>query len=746
MFTLLKDIYYSFPIQLLLLSFKRYQFLLLSWVFFFIIVVGKFGSGIGVPSTFLDPEYLGKVGYLSFAIVGLGMGVFYVTWNVVMYILHSHRFPFMASLQYPLGMFFLNNSIIPFLFIVSYIASVIHFQITYEFQGFWDLMPEIAGFLAGFIFILLITSAYFGVANPTTGSYLAANKEKIRRRKSIRRVQFNEAMETEHFNRVDFYLTNKLRLRHTRTVEHYDPGLHRLVFRRHHLNAFIAFIIILGFLTASGFFLEYPLFQVPIVASGFLFFSVIVCLFSMFLYWTGGWGMLAVMVFLFTANYLTKFDVFGSMSTVYGLNYETKKAEYSMRNLRAISTDSIIQHDKDYFVTIFDNWKKKNINKAHPERKPMLYFINVSGGGLRSAMFVTAILQQADSLAGGALFDKTFMISGASGGMFGTTYLRELFLRKKNGQPINMQDPMLPYNVSRDVLNPIGLSIINNDALLPYHKFELNGHKYFKDRGYIFERFFCDNTGLDFQKTIGDYMQPEYEAKVPLMIYHTTVINDSRRFFISPHPVSFLMRPFGNDSLDEALDIDAIDFCRMFEQQDARRLLVTSAMRMDATFPFILPNPVLPTEPQTYVMDGGALDNFGTETSIRFMKTFREWIKRNTSGVVIIQIRDSEKLDEPEAITQRTLVNRLTDPLGTVYKNMENMHDFLTDQRLNDLDQDLKGNLHFVLFEYTSTTEDDKAAMSMHVTTRDKNDIMRSLHRANNVAAFNKLQRILSSK
>lgn len=184
----------------------------------------------------------------------------------------------------------------------------------------------------------------------------------------------------------------------------------------------------------------------------------------------------------------------------------------------------------------------------------------------------------------------------------------------------------------------------------------------------------------------------------------------------------------------------------MFEQQDARRLLVTSAMRMDATFPFILPNPVLPTEPPTYVMDGGALDNFGTETSIRFMKTFREWIKRNTSGVVIIQIRDSEKLDEPEAITQRTLVNRLTDPLGTVYKNMENMHDFLTDQRLNDLDQDLKGNLHFVLFEYTSTTEDDKAAMSMHVTTRDKNDIMRSLHRANNVAAFNKLQRILSSK
>src|SRR5579864_8610520 len=128
MLILLKDFYYSFPIQLLLLSLKRQQFLLFFWIILVVIIVGRFGVALGMPAVFLDPEYLGKVGYLSFAIVGIGFGALYVTWNIVMYILHSHRFPFMASLQYPLGMFFLNNSLIPLALMVSYFIAIVLFQ------------------------------------------------------------------------------------------------------------------------------------------------------------------------------------------------------------------------------------------------------------------------------------------------------------------------------------------------------------------------------------------------------------------------------------------------------------------------------------------------------------------------------------------------------------------------------------------------------------------------------------------
>lgn len=747
MITLLKDIYYSFPFQLLLLSFKRYQFLLFFWIFLFMILIGKFGSGVGTHAVLLDPEYLGEVGYLSFALVGIGFGAMYVTWNVSMYILNSNRFPFMASLQYPLGMFFINNSIIPLVYVVTYVVSVIVFQTQSEYQKMSELLFELTGFFAGFSLMIFVTAVYFNFLNKNTGSFIEQNqKNKQRTRKAFRKVQFTESLETLHFNRVDYYITNKMNLRHTRTVEHYDPKLHQMVFRRHHLNALIAFFFSLAALLVIGFFLENPFFQFPIALSAFLFISVLMSVFSMFIYWTGGWGSTMVIVFLITANYLTKYDLGGYQSRVYGLQYNGGKAPYNLEEFRKISSDENIESDKKYFLQILENWRKKNTDPKNPSYKPKMYFINVSGGGVRAGLYVTAVMQRADSLAEKKLFDKTFMISGASGGMFGMTYLRDLLWQKKEGFAVDLHDKSLQQNVSKDLLNPIALSILSNDALLPYHKFNVKGQQYYKDRGYMFEKFYCRNTGLNWERTISDFKQAEFDAKIPVTIYHTTVMNDSRRFYITPHPVSFLMRPVGNDSLDEMLEVDGIDFCRLFKKQNGDSLLVTSAMRMDATFPFILPNPVLPTEPPTYVMDGGALDNFGVETTLRFLKTFENWINKNTSGVVILQLRDSEKFDEPAEEKQKTLFSRMTDPLGTVYKNMENMQDFLMDYRLNDLSDELKGKLHFVLFEYTSDREEDKAAMSMHITSRDKNDILRSLSRPNNAAAFNKLVRLLSKE
>ena len=739
----LKEIYYSFPIQLLLLSFKRQQFLLIFWIFLTVIIVGKFGTRIGMPAVFLDPEYLGHVDYLSFAVVGIGFGAMFVTWNVVMYILHSYRYPFMASLRFPLGMFFINNSIIPLAFIISYFTAIVLFQVNNEFKGFAIIFFDLLGFSAGFAFMILITTVFFSLTNQNAGSIIAANKEKIRTKKAFRRVQFSDAMEPLYNNRVDYYVTNTLGVRHTRTVDNYDPKLYQLVFRRHHWNAFIAFVCAFAALIAAGFLLENPFFQFPIAASAFLFVSVLMSLFGMFLYWTGGWGSTAIIVFLVVANQLTKYDLFGLQSTVYGLNYKTEKAAYNLDSFRALSTDSIIEKDKVYVTQIFENWKAKNTDPKDPTKKPTLYFINVSGGGLRSGMFVMSVLQNCDSLAGGKLLDKTFLISGASGGMFATTYLRELFLQKKEGFPINIRDRQYAFNVAKDLLNPLALSILSNDGLAPIHKFKLGNYTYAQDRGYIFEKFYCRNTSLRFDKTINDYKDAEFKAKIPMMIYYTTVMNDSRRFFISPQPVSFLMRPYGKNAEGNQLAIDGIDFCRFFEKQDGANLLVTSAMRMDATFPFILPNPVLPTNPSTYIMDGGVLDDAGVEPTFRFLQTFKDWINKNTSGVVVIEIRDDKKQDEPAEQLQTTMMSRFTDPLGTVYTNMDRMQDFLIDQKLNYMDDELRGKLKFVLFEYTANKKDEKAAMSMHLSQRDKNDIIKSLDRSNNIAAFNKLKILL---
>jgi hypothetical protein len=75
---------------------------------------------------------------------------------------------------------------------------------------------------------------------------------------------------------------------------------------------------------------------------------------------------------------------------------------------------------------------------------------------------------------------------------------------------------------------------------------------------------------------------------------------------------------------------------------------------------------------------------------------------------------------------------------------MENMQDFLTDYRLDEMSEELRGKLQFVLLEYTTEKAEDKAAMSLHLTTSDKSDILRSVKRPNNVESFKKLEQLFA--
>ena len=62
----MKFIYYSFPVQLLILHIKKNKSLLLWWLLLFGIITYNIAASYGGAYLFLDPEYLGKVNFLSF--------------------------------------------------------------------------------------------------------------------------------------------------------------------------------------------------------------------------------------------------------------------------------------------------------------------------------------------------------------------------------------------------------------------------------------------------------------------------------------------------------------------------------------------------------------------------------------------------------------------------------------------------------------------------------------------------------
>src|SRR3569833_3477918 len=122
-----------------------------------------------------------------------------------------------------------------------------------------------------------------------------------------------------------------------------------------------------------------------------------------------------VLLFLLL-NLLYKYNVSDPTNKAYGLNYtkEENSPVYDKQTLLDLFSQERVAADKVNMIKILQRWKARQ-----GEEKPVLFLVNTSGGGNRSATFTMSILQRLDSLCGGQLMRKTFLITGASGGMLG---------------------------------------------------------------------------------------------------------------------------------------------------------------------------------------------------------------------------------------------------------------------------------------------------------------------------------------
>jgi hypothetical protein len=88
--------------------------------------------------------------------------------------------------------------------------------------------------------------------------------------------------------------------------------------------------------------------------------------------------------------------------------------------------------------------------------------------------------------------------------------------------------------------------------------------------------------------------------------------------------------------------LGAAEFFRLFPlASDCRswRFKISTAVRMNAAFPYVSPATSLPTEPPRRAVDAGYLDNYGVSLACDWIYHNRSWLATNTSGVVLIQIR-----------------------------------------------------------------------------------------------------------
>src|SRR6478735_4736756 len=165
LYFLLPKIAYSFPVQLFLNNVRRNIVLMLCWVVLFAMITGSFGKYLGIPYLFLDPEYLNRVGFRSFFIIGTVLGGFTMAFHITCYIIDGHRFSFIGALRKPFTKFYVNNSVIPLGFLVVYILEIVKFQVNNEFSTISGLMSNLSGLLVGYFLMSAVFFVYFWMTN-----------------------------------------------------------------------------------------------------------------------------------------------------------------------------------------------------------------------------------------------------------------------------------------------------------------------------------------------------------------------------------------------------------------------------------------------------------------------------------------------------------------------------------------------------------------------------------------------------
>jgi hypothetical protein len=758
---LFEDIFYSFPIQLLVNHFKKNQILLLLWLLLFAIILQNSGTMLGIPYLFLDPEYMNSVDYRSFLIVGISMGIFIMSFHITTYILDSYRFTFLGTISRPFTKFCLNNSIIPFIFIVIYIIAVIRFQANSGFQTNTRIFIEIISFLGGLIGTLSVLFLYFSTTNKDIFKELTLNLDKQLKKNTISRVNVLRKLKNAKKNKYNvlYYVDLPFSFKKVGEFNTYDKEILLKIFDQNHLNAVIVEVFVIIMIIILGLFRDNSYFQIPAAASGILFFSIFIMFTGAFSYWLRGWAITALIATFILFNFLIKHEIINSNYQAYGINYNTFQAEYNLERLHSLSNKQNYQTDVKSTINILENWR----SKFPKDRNPKMVFICTSGGGQRAAAWTTRTLQYTDSVFNGDLLKSTILITGASGGIIGASYYRELYLQKLTGKEITLTDEKYYNNICKDILNPIIFSLVVNDIFFRFQKFSDGKYEYLKDRGYAFEQQLNKNTGNILNKPIKDYKSPEALAIIPMLFMSPTVINDGRKLFISPQHISYMTTTsVSNQSINHK--IRGIEFTRFFGGQDANNLSFLSSLRMSATFPYITPNVELPSSPSMEIMDAGLSDNFGISDAAKFLYVFKDWIDENTNGVIFISIRDSEKNQPIESKVEPSIFQKMFSPIGSLYNNWDYMQDFSNDNIIESAQSWFNGHLDLVEFQYIPKPKywdklkeknidpievekkerAERASLSWHLTTREKESIKRTIEEGNNRAAIIKLKFLLA--
>ncbi len=719
-----------FPLRLLITHVKHNLISLFFWLILFLIVSDGLGSAFGLSYLFLSPEYLGEVSGISFLFSGFALGGFIMGFNTFSYLKIGAYYPFFTTISKPFVKFCINNAVIPIAFIVFYLVKMGSFQMFEEYRGFGDVVIYSLSFLGG-ISLFLVFSIFYLFPILRRNKLMAEQIDEPISSRIHKNEKWYDIFKTQR-DRTYIYIGKRMRFAVSRSTKHFDQELVERVYAKNRVSSSLYEILTITIFFVLGLLSNYSFFEVPAAASIILLITICLMIFSALYSWLKVWIYPLVLVVLTGMNYLSvQTNMFKFSSFAYGLDY-SKKDDYSIERILKLSEVKGDESYNDYIKTL-ENWKKNT-----GEKKPKLVVINVSGGGSRSAMWAMTIMDNVDRVMDNKLSKHTQMITGASGGMVGASYYREILLRKHKGEFKSKENVDFVKDMGKDMLNKLAFMASTNDIFIRYRKFNYAGQNYVIDRGYGFEEQLNENTNSVLDHSLGYYKSYEQNGIIPTMIFSPTIVNDGRRLLISSQSLRFLT----NNSTSEFNSCENIDFHDLLSKQNSNKVRFTSVMRASASFPFVMPMISLPTNPSVQIMDAGIRDNYGGKTTMEFLYTMKDWIKENTSGVIIVQIRDVKKVRDDEVYKQISFMDKFTLPFGNMYKNFPRVQDFNQDELLKLSKDAFDFPLDKVSFNLLEKKL-DRISLSWHLTRQEREKVQKAFFSKENQQSLKVLEGLL---
>ena len=384
--------------------------------------------------------------------------------------------------------------------------------------------------------------------------------------------------------------------------------------------------------------------------------------------------------------------------------------------------------------TALNAWRGQS---AFKDCLPGLVVLSASGGGIRAALWSGVVLTGLET-RWPEFPSRLRLITGASGGMLGAAEWTATLPGPPELQlhPQTVRDRVLD-ELELGGLKAVSSGLILRDLLPPPLRWG-------QDRGRRLESAWEAYSPL-LANPLANLAPGERAGWRPSLVLTPTVVEDGRFLVISNLDLEPLLQSEGPPASDANMPL-AIQGIQLFDYlPDAWGTLpLSTAVRLQANFPYVLPSTEVPGFKSGHlrVVDAGYRDDWGIEVATAWIASNRAWLAKNTSGVLLIQVRDKPsdwRLEPP--LDKRGWLARgfdgLATPLEGLARAWERTAAFRNDEMVAELGRtmnNVSANPFFttVIFEL----EQHVAPLTWSLTAAEATKIRGGLSSAKNRAAL----------